>query len=348
MKNLITKIKQWQKCEFCGKNFHVKPSRIAAGRGKYCSKVCYINTLEIKKNDIAKLATQGLQTRKIGEILGRKVSMVRGALRKLGIKIKKKLTEDHKQKISPHGRKHTEITKRKMRESQLGEKGHNWKGGHKVKERFHGWKIIKKTILDRDEGKCQKCGKDNVLLDVHHKIPYRCFVNKNDAHDPDNLITLCRKCHFIEEAKKNLNNIKVGKGCKIWDFTNLYGCELGNNVSIGAFTEIGPNVTIGDNTTIGAHSFIPEGFVIGRDVFIGPNFCGTNDRFPPSSKDKWEETIIKDGASIGAGVTIVCGVIVSTGALLGAGSVLTRNIPPKEIWCGVPAKKMDTRRKLCT
>ena len=201
-----------------------------------------------------------------------------------------------------------------------------------------------KKCLERDSGKCQKCGKNNVLLDVHHKIPYRCFINRKDAHHIDNLITLCRKCHFIEEAKKNLINIRIGKECKIWNYTNLYGCELGNNVSVGSFTEIGPNVIIGDNVTIGAHSFIPEGFTIEENVFLGPNFLGINDRYPPSPKDKWEKTVIKKGARIGASVTVMCGITIGEGAIVGAGSLVIKDVMPNVVVIGNRTRN-ETLRK---
>lgn len=87
-------------------------------------------------------------------------------------------------------------------------------------------------------------------------------------------------------------------------------------------------------------SFIPFGVKIGNGVFIGPRFCGTNDKRPPSPREQWENTIIEDEAAIGAGVTIVCGVRIGKGALIGAGSVVTKDVPDGETWCGVPAKKM--------
>lgn len=125
----------------------------------------------------------------------------------------------------------------------------------------------------------------------------------------------------------------------IWQPSNVYrSAVLGEDVSVGTFTEIGHNVTIGDNTRIGAHCFIPELVTIGRNCFIGPRVCMTNDKYPPSPKENWEKTTIKDGASIGAGTVILCGVTIGENAMVGCGSVVTKSIPANEIWAGVPAK----------
>lgn len=127
---------------------------------------------------------------------------------------------------------------------------------------------------------------------------------------------------------------------KVWPPSNVYPSAIfGENVSVGAFTEIGHLVKVGDNTRIGAHCFIPEGVTIGANCFIGPMVCFTNDRYPPSPKENWEKTVVEDGARIGASVTVICGVRIGAGALVGAGSVVSKDIPPKEIWAGVPAKR---------
>jgi len=128
----------------------------------------------------------------------------------------------------------------------------------------------------------------------------------------------------------------------IWEPVNIYhSAKLGDDVSIGAFTEIGHNVVIGDRTRIGAHCFLPEGVTVEEDVFVGPHVVMTNDKYPPSGKDKWQKILVKKGASIGAGVVILPGVTVGEGALIAAGSVVTKDVPAGEKWCGVPAKKME-------
>lgn len=128
---------------------------------------------------------------------------------------------------------------------------------------------------------------------------------------------------------------------KIWQPSNVYPtAKLGEDVSIACFCEIGNNVVIGDRTRVGAFSFICEGVTIGKDVFIGPHCCFSNDKFPPAPKEKWQKTIVEDGARLGAGVKVIPGVTIGKGALIGMGSVVTKNVPAGEKWSGVPAKKM--------
>lgn len=129
---------------------------------------------------------------------------------------------------------------------------------------------------------------------------------------------------------------------KVYHYCNIYPeARIGKNCKIGSYTEIG-NVTIGNNVTIGAFSFIPEGITIEDDVWIGPKFCGTNDTYPPSLKSEWGKILIKKGARIGASVTILPNITIGDGALIGAGAVVTCDIPPYEVWAGVPARYIRT------
>ncbi len=339
-----------QICLKCGKKFHVKLSRVLKGKGKYCSRECYLQrSPHFDKEWLRqKYCNEHLTTAEIAKIVQVDTVTIRSQVCKFGLKRKKKITEEHKQKlrIAREGKKHSEETKRKMSKAQLGEKGHNWKGGVIPLKFRSPWKQNKVKALKRDDFKCQICGKiksDNGEreLDVHHKVPFRCFDNPTDAHDIENLITLCRVCHFQEDARKKIVDTVVGAGTKIWNYVNLYKAKIGNNVSIGSFVEIGKDVIIGDNTRIGALSFIPEGFTVGKNVFIGPNFCGINDRYPPSSRDKWEKTIIEDGARIGASVTVMCGVTIGKGALVGAGSVVIDDVASNIVVIGVRAKTKE-------
>lgn len=148
--------------------------------------------------------------------------------------------------------------------------------------------------------------------------------------------------------KKNINNVKLGKDVKIFDFVNLYGCSIDDGSKIGTFVEIQKNATIGKNCKISSHTFICEGVHIGDNVFIGHNVTFINDKYPRATNEdgslqteadwKVEETFIKNGASIGSSSTLLCGLTIGEGAIVGAGSVVTKNVPPKTIVTGVPAK----------
>ena len=112
---------------------------------------------------------------------------------------------------------------------------------------------------------------------------------------------------------------------------------------VGAYTEIGPHVEVGKNTRIGAMCFVCEGVRIGADCFIGPRVTFTNDKYPPSGKDKWQDTRVEAGAAIGAATTILCGVTIGKRALIGAGSVVTTDVPAGQVWCGNPARYLRDR-----
>ena len=148
--------------------------------------------------------------------------------------------------------------------------------------------------------------------------------------------------------KKNINNVKLGKDVKIFDFVNLYGCSIDDNTKIGTFVEIQKNATIGKNCKISSHTFICEGVHIGNNVFVGHNVTFINDKVPRAvnmdgsmqSEADWKvvKTFIKDGASIGSSATIMCGITIGEFAVVGAGAVVTKDVPPKTIVAGVPAK----------
>jgi len=148
--------------------------------------------------------------------------------------------------------------------------------------------------------------------------------------------------------KKNINNVKLGKDVKIFDFVNLYGCEIGDGSKIGTFVEIQKNATIGKNCKISTHTFICEGVHIEDNCFIGHNVTFINDKYPRSTnedgsmqtEEDWKvvETFVKKGASIGSSSTILCGVTIGENAIVGAGAVVTKDVPPNTIVAGVPAK----------
>jgi acetyltransferase-like isoleucine patch superfamily enzyme len=139
---------------------------------------------------------------------------------------------------------------------------------------------------------------------------------------------------------KILKNIKLGKNVKISPFTNIYGCELKDNVFIGPFVEVQKNVTIGENSRIQSHSFICEGVDIGKNVFIGHNVNTINDNLPKVNNENWvvEKIIIRDNVSIGTGSTIMGNVTIGENSIIGANSLVTTDIPYNEVWVGSPAK----------
>jgi len=143
-------------------------------------------------------------------------------------------------------------------------------------------------------------------------------------------------------------DVKLGKDVRVFDFVNMYGCEIGDGSKVGAFVEIQKGVKVGKNVKISTHTFICEGVTIEDDVFVGHNVSFINDKYPRSTNEDgslqteadWKvvPTVIKKGASIGTSTTILCGVTVGEGAIVGAGSVVTKDIPPHVIAAGVPAR----------
>jgi acetyltransferase-like isoleucine patch superfamily enzyme len=143
-----------------------------------------------------------------------------------------------------------------------------------------------------------------------------------------------------------IKNVKLGKNVKIPypELVNLYDCEIGDNCLIGPFVEIQKEVKIGKNTRIQSHSFICSKVTIGENVFIGHGVVFINDRYPPRYDSKfWEETIVEDDVVIGSNATILpCKI--GKGALIGAGSVVTKDVPPKKIVAGNPARIIGERK----
>jgi len=143
-------------------------------------------------------------------------------------------------------------------------------------------------------------------------------------------------------------DVQLGKRVKLSKFINLYGCEVGDHTKIGAFVEIQKNARIGKNCKISSHSFVCEGVTIEDNVFVGHGVTFINDAYPratnsegelQSEKDwKVEPTLVKKGASIGSGATILSNLVIGENALVGAGSVVTHDVPDNAIVAGNPAK----------
>lgn len=144
------------------------------------------------------------------------------------------------------------------------------------------------------------------------------------------------------------NDVKLGKNVRLSKFINLYGCEVGDDTKIGAFVEIQKSASVGNRCKISSHTFICEGVVIEDNVFIGHGVMFINDSYPRAttlhgnlqSEIDWkvEHTVIKKGASIGSGVTILPNTNIGENAIVGAGSVVTKDVPPNSIVAGNPAR----------
>ncbi len=143
-------------------------------------------------------------------------------------------------------------------------------------------------------------------------------------------------------------DVKLGTNVKLSKFINLYGCEIGDETKIGAFVEIQKNASVGKRCKISSHTFICEGVHIEDNVFVGHGVTFINDIYPRATTAEgnlqteadWrvERTVVKKGASIGSGATILAGITIGENAIVGAGSVVTRDAPPQAVVAGNPAR----------
>ena len=141
--------------------------------------------------------------------------------------------------------------------------------------------------------------------------------------------------------------VKLGRDVKLSRFINLYGCEIGDETKIGAFVEIQKNASVGKRCKISSHTFVCEGVTIEDNVFVGHNVAFINDSYPRATTGdqlqteadwKVERTLVRKGASIGSGSTILANITIGENALVGAGSVVTKDVPANAIVAGNPAR----------
>ena len=152
----------------------------------------------------------------------------------------------------------------------------------------------------------------------------------------------------LDEPRKSLVNVRVGRDVRFFNFVNAYGCSVDDNTKVGAFVEIQKGASIGKNCKISSHTFICEGVHIEDNVFVGHGVMFTNDLFPRATNPdgsaqteadwKLVETFVKKGASIGSNATIICGVTIGENAMIGAGAVITKNVPANAVVAGNPGK----------
>jgi acetyltransferase-like isoleucine patch superfamily enzyme len=151
-------------------------------------------------------------------------------------------------------------------------------------------------------------------------------------------------------------DVKLGRDVRIYKFVNLYGCEIGDETKIGTFVEIQKGAKIGSRCKISSHTFVCEGVTIESGVFVGHNVTFINDRYPRATtatgdlqtEADWhcQKTLVKQGASIGSGSTVLGGVTIGENAIVGAGSVVTRDVPPRVVVAGNPARLLRTPQQL--
>jgi acetyltransferase-like isoleucine patch superfamily enzyme len=146
-------------------------------------------------------------------------------------------------------------------------------------------------------------------------------------------------------------DVRLGRGVRMYAFVNLYGCTIGDETSIGTFVEIQKGVVIGARCKIQSHSFICEGVTIEDEVFVGHNVNFINDTYPRATtggarqtEADWTlvPTVVRRGASLGPGAPILGGVTIGEDAIVGAGSVVTRDVPPRAVVAGNPARLLRT------
>jgi len=144
------------------------------------------------------------------------------------------------------------------------------------------------------------------------------------------------------------DDVKLGTNVRLSRFINLYGCEIGDETKIGAFVEIQKNASVGRRCKISSHTFVCEGVTIEDNVFVGHGVTFVNDSYPRATttegelqtEEDWsvERTVVKRGASIGSGATILSNLAIGENSIVGAGSMVTRDVPPNSIVAGNPAK----------
>jgi UDP-2-acetamido-3-amino-2,3-dideoxy-glucuronate N-acetyltransferase len=148
-------------------------------------------------------------------------------------------------------------------------------------------------------------------------------------------------------------DVKLGRNVRIFGFTNLYGCEVGDDTKIGTFVEVQKGAKIGRRCKISSHTFICEGVTIEDEVFVGHGVMFTNDRHPRATNADGSQqteadwvcvkTLVKRGASIGSGAVLLCGITIGERAMVGAGAVVTKDVPPGAVVAGNPARLFAPR-----
>jgi len=151
--------------------------------------------------------------------------------------------------------------------------------------------------------------------------------------------------YFIHESSYIDNNVIIGEGTKIWHFCHIQsGAVIGKGCSLGQNVNVSNNVKIGNYVKIQNNVSLYEGVVLEDYVFCGPSMVFTNDLTPrskyPKGNSGYKRTLVKEGATIGANATIVCGHTIGRNAMIAAGSVISKDVPDRALMAGVPARQV--------
>lgn len=151
--------------------------------------------------------------------------------------------------------------------------------------------------------------------------------------------------YFVHESSYIDENVEIGTGTKIWHFCHIQkGARIGKNCSFGQNVNVSNNVKIGNGVKVQNNVSIYEGVELEDNVFCGPSMVFTNDLTPrakyPKGSEKYKKTLVKEGASIGANATIICGNTIGRYAMIAAGAVVTKDVPDYALMAGVPARQI--------
>lgn len=167
--------------------------------------------------------------------------------------------------------------------------------------------------------------------------------------EEDGIIDAVKRLKFNERLSFIDDNAVIGKGCKIFQFVNIYGpAKIGDNVLISSYVSIqGEGTSIGNNCRVGDYTFIPAWTVIEDGVFLGSHVSICNDKLPKAHNKDWKKSpvIIRKNSSIGSGCIILPGIEVGENCMLGAGSILTKNMPNNSTWVGNPAAPISSLKQ---
>ncbi|WP_245570825.1 acyltransferase [Anaerovorax odorimutans] len=194
--------------------------------------------------------------------------------------------------------------------------------------------VVKKLLVKKN---------DNAMED--HKNAHKNLYSQEELHNTEGNLLVDKKSYYVHNSSYIDENVKIGEGTKIWHFCHVQkNTEIGTNCSIGQNVNIALNVKIGNNVKIQNNVSIYEGVELEDYVFCGPSSVFTNVKFPRSKYPQkgtefYAKTLVKEGASLGANCTIVCGNTIGKHAFIAAGSVVVSDVPDYGFMIGVPAKR---------